>query len=118
MGSGDENFDNGISLNQQQHRFETADQHFRDRISEMKKEIDAKRERLLVEKGMIETEKRQLADELMQREAELEASKQEHDSLMKKLATIERKLIVGGENMLEKAEKQAKLLEQSNLCVF
>lgn len=33
---------------------------------------------------------------------------------MNKLKQIERKLIVGGENMLEKAEKQARLLEQSN----
>lgn len=30
-----------------------------------------------------------------------------------KLAAIEKKIIVGGENLLEKAEEQEKLLEQS-----
>lgn len=38
----------------------------------------------------------------------------DHDLLMTKLKQIEKKLIIGGENMLEKAEKQARLLEQSN----
>ena len=33
--------------------------------------------------------------------------------LAEKLAAIERKIIVGGENLLEKAEQQAALLEQS-----
>uniref|UniRef100_A0A183EIC3 Cilia- and flagella-associated protein 157 n=1 Tax=Gongylonema pulchrum TaxID=637853 RepID=A0A183EIC3_9BILA len=44
----------------------------------------------------------------------LAQARKEHDSLMNKLKQIEKKLIVGGENMLEKAEKQARLLEQSN----
>lgn len=33
---------------------------------------------------------------------------------MEKLAKIEKKVIVGGENLLEKAEEQARLLEESN----
>lgn len=41
-------------------------------------------------------------------------ARRDHDLLMSKLKQIEKKLIVGGENMLEKAEKQARLLEQSN----
>lgn len=45
---------------------------------------------------------------------ELARARKEHDVLMNKLKQIEKKLIVGGENMLEKAEKQARLLEQSN----
>ncbi len=34
--------------------------------------------------------------------------------LMKKLQHIEKKVIVGGENLLEKAEEQSRLLEESN----
>ena len=33
---------------------------------------------------------------------------------MAKLAQIEKKVIVGGENLLDKSEEQAKLLEESN----
>jgi hypothetical protein len=39
--------------------------------------------------------------------------RKEQDDLQQKLKQLERKLIVGGENLLDKAEKQAVLLEQS-----
>lgn len=39
--------------------------------------------------------------------------REEQRSLNKKLEQIEKKIIVGGENLLEKAEAQAVLLEQS-----
>lgn len=38
----------------------------------------------------------------------------DYDLLVSKLKQIEKKIIVGGENMLKKAERQARLLEQSN----
>ena len=37
----------------------------------------------------------------------------EQDALASKLAAIEKKIIVGGENLLEKAEEQERLLEES-----
>jgi len=37
----------------------------------------------------------------------------EQKALNDKLAALEKKIIVGGENLLEKAEEQAKLLEAS-----
>ena len=37
----------------------------------------------------------------------------EQDALAHKLAAIEKKIIVGGENLLEKAEEQERLLEES-----
>ena len=40
-------------------------------------------------------------------------SREEQRLLADKLAQIERKIIVGGENLLEKAELQAKLLEEN-----
>lgn len=80
----------------------------------MESEIAAKRKQLDQEKNMAEGERRKLAEDLLTKEEELKKSKNEHEKLMNKLASIEKKLIVGGENMLEKAEKQAKLLEESN----
>lgn len=39
--------------------------------------------------------------------------REEQDALAQKLAAIEKKIIVGGENLLEKAEEQERLLEES-----
>ena len=39
--------------------------------------------------------------------------REEKDELTKQLANIEKKMIVGGENLLEKAQEQEMLLEQS-----
>lgn len=39
--------------------------------------------------------------------------REEQKAIAEKLSAIERKIIVGGENLLEKAEEQAKLLEES-----
>jgi kinesin family protein 3/17 len=80
----------------------------------MELDISERRRQLDNERGMAEGERRRLAEELLQKESELANNKAEHERLMQKLASIERKLIIGGENMLEKAEKQAQLLEQSN----
>ena len=40
-------------------------------------------------------------------------NRDEQEQLHQKLAAIEKKLIVGGENLLEKAEEQERLLEES-----
>lgn len=85
-----------------------------EKIREMEAEIVTRRQQLEMERGMADAEKRQLAEELLLREEELRKTKEEHQKLATKLANIEKKLIVGGENMLEKAEKQAQLLEESN----
>ncbi|KAI6240085.1 Kinesin-like protein [Aphelenchoides fujianensis] len=89
--------------------------HWDEKIREMEQDIAERRKKLDEERGMAEGERRRLADELLRKEQELAHSKSEHEKLTNKLAAIERKLIVGGENMLEKAEKQAQLLEQSNV---
>lgn len=39
--------------------------------------------------------------------------REEQDHLSQKLAAIEKKIIVGGENLLEKAEEQERMLEES-----
>ncbi|EFO18808.1 kinesin-like protein KIF3A [Loa loa] len=87
---------------------------YNDRIEELKKTIEIKRNELQKEKGLADEERSVLAAELRAKEEELAQAHRDHDLLMDKLRQIEKKLIVGGENMLEKAEKQARLLEQSN----
>ncbi|VDK86135.1 unnamed protein product [Litomosoides sigmodontis] len=89
--------------------------HSWNRIEELKKTIEITRNELQEEKGLADEERELLAAELRAKEEELAQSHRDHDLLMNKLKQIERKLIVGGENMLEKAEKQAQLLEQSNV---
>ncbi|VDN55210.1 unnamed protein product [Dracunculus medinensis] len=85
-----------------------------ERIIELEKNIELKRNELQRTKGLAEEERNILANELQTREVELARARNEHEELVKKLKQLERKLIFGGENMLEKAEKQARLLEQSN----
>ncbi|MCP9258198.1 Kinesin-like protein [Dirofilaria immitis] len=58
-------------------------------------------------KKLADEEREMLAEELRAKEEELAQAHRDHDLLIKKL-------IIGGENMLEKVEKQARLLEQSN----
>lgn len=38
----------------------------------------------------------------------------DHDSLLQKLQGLEKQIIIGGENLLEKAQEQEKLLEESS----
>uniref|UniRef100_A0A2K6GT36 Kinesin-like protein n=1 Tax=Propithecus coquereli TaxID=379532 RepID=A0A2K6GT36_PROCO len=42
-------------------------------------------------------------------------NRQEHQSLLEKLSALEKKVIVGGVDLLAKAEEQEKLLEESNM---
>ena len=44
---------------------------------------------------------------------ELVQAQRDHDAAKAKLASLEKKILVGGENLLEKAEEQEKLLEDS-----
>jgi len=62
---------------------------------------------------MAECERNQVESALRAHESELSRAQGEHDSIKQKLAALERKIIVGGENLLEKAEEQEKLLEES-----
>ena len=61
-----------------------------------------------------DSEHQRLVDDLLSREEELKRNKSEREKLMHKLVAIERQIIVGGENMIEKAERQAQLLDAGN----
>ena len=58
------------------------------------------------EKNMAEEERNRAKADLQQQEDELDRAQREHDSMKAKLIALERKIIVGGENLLEKAEEQ------------
>lgn len=64
-------------------------------------------------KDALESEKELLAAKVLESESELKRTKTEQESLMTKLQTLENKILVGGENLLEKADAQEKLLEAS-----
>lgn len=58
-------------------------------------------------------EKQLLAAKVLESETELKRAKTEQESIRTKLQTLENKILCGGENLLEKADAQEKLLEVS-----
>uniref|UniRef100_A0A183CMA8 Kinesin-like protein n=1 Tax=Globodera pallida TaxID=36090 RepID=A0A183CMA8_GLOPA len=114
MGGFDEEADELQKHQQQQHTPHHHHNHQFERIREIEESIERGKRKLQEEHGLKEAERHKLADDLLRREEELTRNKRERDKLLQKLGTIERQIIVGGENMLEKVEIQAKLLEESN----
>lgn len=51
--------------------------------------------------------------DLIEKEGRLAKARQEQQMLRNRMADLQRKIIVGGENLLEKAEAQERLLEKS-----
>ncbi|XP_070554370.1 kinesin-like protein KIF3A isoform X2 [Ptychodera flava] len=86
-----------------------------EKMEEMQRKIDEQRKALEQTKDMEEEEKNRAQAELEKREAELHKAHQEHDILVDKLKAIEKKVIVGGVDLLQKAEEQERLLEESAL---
>ncbi|XP_017129622.1 kinesin-like protein KIF3A [Drosophila elegans] len=60
-----------------------------------------------------DAEKEELAQRKNEHQKEIEHAKSEQESLRNKLVSLEGKILVGGENLLEKAQTQEMLLEQS-----
>lgn len=66
------------------------------------------------EKEEVDPEKaQQMEQEKEKHEFELKKTQKEHDLLREKLLSLEKKILIGGENLLEKAELQEQLLEAS-----
>ena len=107
-------------------------------LEEMKLHIEEERKRLKEEKNMKEEERKKVYEEVMKQEKELSTAQAEHNAVKAKLAALERKIIVGGlfcrivslsaaslqffyeiliiilgENLLETAEEQERLLDES-----
>ena len=79
----------------------------------MRAVIEQERAELLAKKGLAEEERDSAQQELQRREEELMQAQDQHRELEKKLQDLQSKVIVGGVNLLEKAEHQERLLEES-----
>ena len=62
---------------------------------------------------MAEEQRKQLINTLRIHEEELSTAQNEQAAIRSKLDALEKKIIVGGENLLEKSEEQERLLEES-----
>lgn len=65
------------------------------------------------EEGLVVGASEEVADAVQSKREELDAARQEMIRLKEKLENMEKKIIVGGENLLEKSVAQEKLLEDS-----
>ncbi|XP_037086558.1 kinesin-like protein KIF3A [Pollicipes pollicipes] len=84
-----------------------------EQVAEVQAQLAEDRRRLQQEKGMAEAERRRLKQQVDQHEKELAQAQRAHDQLAEKLALLEKKIIVGGVNLLERSEEQQRLLEES-----
>ncbi len=82
-------------------------------LDDMKAKIEDERKKLKDAKNLAEEERNKIKHELKRQEDELAKAQLEHDSMKSKLLALEKKIIVGGENLLEKAEEQERLLQES-----
>ncbi|XP_029703217.1 kinesin-like protein KIF3A [Takifugu rubripes] len=85
-----------------------------DKMMEMQAKIDEERKTLEAKLDMEEEEKNRAKAELERRENDILKAQQEHQLLLEKLSALEKKVIVGGVDLLAKAEEQEKLLQESN----
>ncbi|CAM4599951.1 unnamed protein product [Caretta caretta] len=86
-----------------------------DKMVEMQAKIEEERKALETKLDMEEEERNKARAELEKREKDLLKAQLEHQSLLEKLSALEKKVIVGGVDLLAKAEEQEKLLEESNM---
>ncbi|XP_014678184.1 PREDICTED: kinesin-like protein KIF3A [Priapulus caudatus] len=85
----------------------------KDGLAEIQAKIEAEKKLLAEKKDMEEEERDRMKADLEKREQHLQKTQGEHDQLVHRLQAIEKKIIVGGENLLEKAEEQERLLAES-----
>ncbi|XP_074529546.1 kinesin-like protein KIF3A isoform X2 [Halichoeres trimaculatus] len=85
-----------------------------DKMVEMQAKIEEERKALEAKLDMEEEERNKARAELEKREKDLLKAQQEHHLLREKLSALEKKVIVGGVDLLAKAEEQEKLLQESN----
>ncbi|CAL8070033.1 unnamed protein product [Calicophoron daubneyi] len=83
------------------------------KMAEIQRTIDADRRKLEEQKDMAVEERNKVQRHLEEKELELKKAQDLHANLMKRMEALQSRIIVGGENLLEKAEVQEKLLEKS-----
>ncbi|PRD25637.1 UNVERIFIED_CONTAM: Kinesin-like protein KIF3A [Trichonephila clavipes] len=83
-------------------------------VKKMQEQIEDDRRKLAERKDILEEERSRISSELEKRQHDLAGIKTDHDVLVQKLQGLEKQIIIGGENLLEKAQEQEKLLEESS----
>ncbi|XP_058446647.1 kinesin-like protein KIF3A [Malaya genurostris] len=79
----------------------------------MEKKEKRRNEKAKEKKEKADAEKELLEKKAIENEQEISRAKSEQDQLRAKLSSLENKILVGGENLLEKAQTQEVLLEKS-----
>uniref|UniRef100_A0A3P8Z925 Kinesin-like protein n=1 Tax=Esox lucius TaxID=8010 RepID=A0A3P8Z925_ESOLU len=114
-GSGSEEMDEGDDEGREGHRRRRGKKKVSpDKMVEMQAKIEEERKELEAKLDMEEEERNKARAELEKREKDLLKAQQEHHLLLEKLSALEKKVIVGGVDLLAKAEEQEKLLQESN----
>ncbi|KAA0194326.1 Kinesin protein [Fasciolopsis buskii] len=85
------------------------------KMAEIQRMIEADRKKLEEEKDLALEERNKIQVHLENKETELRKAQEAHANLKKRIEALQSRIIVGGENLLEKAEAQERLLEQSAL---
>ncbi|XP_064829222.1 kinesin-like protein KIF3A isoform X2 [Oncorhynchus masou masou] len=116
-GSGSEDMDEGDDEGregQRKRRGKKKKKVSPNKMVEMQAKIEEERKELEATLDMEEEERNKVRAELEKREKDLLKAQQEHHLLLEKLSALEKKVIVGGVDLLAKAEEQEKLLQESN----
>ena len=82
-------------------------------MAEIQARIEADKKMLEGKRDMAVEEKKKVEENLQLHEAELNRAKEEQEALHQRLEALEKKVIVGGVNLLEKQEEQAAMLEEA-----
>uniref|UniRef100_A0A1Q3G2R5 Kinesin-like protein n=1 Tax=Culex tarsalis TaxID=7177 RepID=A0A1Q3G2R5_CULTA len=112
-------FANGLGTDEDEEEEEPDEvEEIEDDDEEQEKEKSERKEKHRREKAKEKKEKADAEKELMEKKAkeneqEISRAKSEQDQLRAKLSSLENKILVGGENLLEKAQAQEVLLEKS-----
>uniref|UniRef100_A0A1Q3G2W0 Kinesin-like protein n=1 Tax=Culex tarsalis TaxID=7177 RepID=A0A1Q3G2W0_CULTA len=112
-------FANGLGTDEDEEEEEPDEvEEIEDDDEEQEKEKSERKEKHRREKAKEKKEKADAEKELMEKKAkeneqEISRAKYEQDQLRAKLSSLENKILVGGENLLEKAQAQEVLLEKS-----
>ncbi|KAL5109908.1 Kinesin-like protein KIF3A [Taenia crassiceps] len=85
----------------------------REQMLEIESMINADRRKLEEQKDMAVEQRDGIKKRLGEKEEELACARRAQAELRARMRELERRLIVGGQNLLEKAEAQARLLERS-----
>ncbi|CAH8538528.1 unnamed protein product [Schistosoma curassoni] len=116
--SDDDNNGNGtIDHNDQENRLKKSKGNTaklsKQKMAEIQRMIEADRRKLEEEKDMAIEERNRIQKHLETKENELRQVEVTRNNLTKRMEALQSRIIVGGENLLEKAEIQEKLLEKS-----